>query len=203
MIHPSQVERAVINESVSNSPPLEGGVGKAREPLTKKNQALSKLRAGFSILSLKGRGCSCWRSLASLCKERVKKSTAMRFMKFGFIGAVGFCVDSAVLLFGTNILNLDPYSARVISYIIAATTTWIGNRWLTFADRPKARVGKQWLLFLVVNGPGMLVNNSVYALLVSQFPYVYAHPVWAVAAGSLAGMVFNYIASSRFVFPSR
>ena len=42
------------------SPPpaggVRGGVGKVSEPLTKKNQALNKLSAGFSILSRKGRG---------------------------------------------------------------------------------------------------------------------------------------------------
>ncbi len=129
-------------------------------------------------------------------------ATALRFLKFGFIGIIGFAVDSAVVLFGIFFLHLDPYTARVISYIAAATTTWLGNRVLTFADRPKQRPAKQWLLFLAVNGPGMVVNYLVYALLVSQFPYIYENPVWAVAAGSLAGMVLNYVASSRFVFPS-
>lgn len=136
----------------------------------------------------------------------ISKATALRFLKFGFIGGIGFVVDSAVLLCGTKVLGLDPYTARIISYVIAATTTWFGNRIFTFADRQTHRqakqIAKQWLLFLTVNGPGMLVNNGVYVLLVSQFPYIYEHPVWAVAAGSLAGMVFNYVASSRFVFPS-
>ena len=131
----------------------------------------------------------------------ISKVMAIRLLKFGFIGVIGFVVDSAVLLLGTNVLGLDPYTGRIISFIVAATTTWIGNRLLTFADRPKTRLAKQWLLFLMVNGPGMLVNNSVYVLLVSQFPYIHDHPVWAVAAGSLGGMVFNYVASSRFVFP--
>ncbi len=136
----------------------------------------------------------------------ISKATALRFLKFGLIGGIGFVVDSTVLLLGTKILNLDPYTARIISFIVAATTTWFGNRIFTFADRPKQRqakqMAKQWLLFLSVNGPGMLVNNGVYVFLVSQYPYIYEHPVWAVAAGSLAGMVFNYVASSRFVFPS-
>mgnify|MGYP003386132873 CR=1 FL=1 len=132
----------------------------------------------------------------------ISKSTALRFLKFGFIGVVGFCVDSAVVLFGKHVLGLDPYTARVISYLVAASATWMGNRTLTFADRPKAHPAKQWLLFLAANGPGMVVNYTVYALLVSQFIYIYDNPVWAVAAGSLAGMVINYVASSRLVFPS-
>lgn len=131
----------------------------------------------------------------------INKETALRIIKFGFIGVIGFCVDSGVLLFGTKILNLDPYSARIISYLAAATTTWLGNRLLTFADRPKTPLAKQWLLFLSLNAVGFAVNYTTYAVLVASFAYIYANPTWAVAAGSLAGMVLNYVASTRVIFP--
>lgn len=92
----------------------------------------------------------------------INKETALRIIKFGFIGVIGFCVDSGVLLLGTKILNLDPYSARIISYLVAATTTWLGNRLLTFADRPKTPLAKQWLLFLSLNAVGFAVNYTTY-----------------------------------------
>lgn len=131
----------------------------------------------------------------------ISRETFLRFFKFGIIGTAGFVVDSLVLLFGTKILNIDPYSARVISYLCAATTTWAGNRFFTFSDRPKADIAKQWVVFLVLNLVGFAVNYSVYALLVANYDYIHANPVWAVAAGSLAGMVINYVASTRFIFP--
>jgi putative flippase GtrA len=132
----------------------------------------------------------------------ISKAIILRLAKFGFIGVIGFAVDSAVLLCGTNIFGLDLYSARIISYVVAATTTWLGNRLLTFADRPKTSLVKQWATFLALNGVGFLANYTVYAVLVAQFPYIYEHPVWAVAVGSLAGMMFNYVASTRFIFPN-
>jgi putative flippase GtrA len=132
----------------------------------------------------------------------IRSPMLLRFIKFGFIGVIGLGVDSGILLCGTKIFGLDPYSARVISYICAATATWFGNRMLTFADRPKTRPSKQWVLFLMANAPGMLVNNGLYVLLVSQIPAIHDNPVWAVAAGSLAGMVLNFVAANRFVFPS-
>ncbi len=131
----------------------------------------------------------------------INKETALRVIKFGFIGVIGFCVDSAVLWLFTKVLNFDPYSGRIISYVCAATSTWIGNRLLTFADRPKTSLAKQWALFLALNGVGFVINYSVYAILVASFAYIYANPTWAVAAGSLAGMVLNYVASTRLVFP--
>ncbi|MDX1922817.1 MAG: GtrA family protein [Alphaproteobacteria bacterium] len=131
----------------------------------------------------------------------IDKETVVRMFKFGSIGVIGFCVDYGVLKFGIHILNLDPYTARLISYICAATTTWFGNRILTFADRPKTPLAKQWASFLALNAVGFVVNYSVYVLLITQFPFIYANPGWAVAAGSLAGMCINYMSSTRLVFP--
>jgi putative flippase GtrA len=127
--------------------------------------------------------------------------TLKRIIKFGMIGTVGFMVDAAVLWVCTKTFGLDPYTARLISYVVAATATWMGNRLFTFADRPKTSIAKQWLSFLMFNACGFVVNYSVYAMLVANIPYVYEHPVWAVAAGSLAGMTINYVASTRFIFP--
>lgn len=123
-----------------------------------------------------------------------------RFLTFGIIGAAGFVVDSAVLLFGMHVLGLDKYSARVFSYLVAATVTWIGNRKLTFADRPKAPRRKQWLKFLIVNLGGFAINYGTYAALVASVPFVGANPVLGVAAGAITGMFFNYFVSNRYVF---
>ncbi|NDE90234.1 MAG: GtrA family protein [Alphaproteobacteria bacterium] len=132
----------------------------------------------------------------------ISHATALRIFKFGMIGVVGFCVDSAVLLFGTEIIGLDPYTARVISYIAAASATWLGNRIFTFADRPKGAVAKQWMLFVAFNAIGFAFNYSTYVLLVSNIPYVHDNLIWGVAGGALVGMVVNYIASTRFIFPA-
>ncbi len=124
----------------------------------------------------------------------------LRFFKFGIVGTLGFVVDSAVLLFGTDILGLDPYSARIISYVVAASTTWAGNRFFTFQDRPKAPAGRQWSLFVAVCAIGFAINYGTYVLLLNTMPIVREFPVWGVAAGAIAGMFFNFVASSRFVF---
>lgn len=124
----------------------------------------------------------------------------LRFFKFGIVGTLGFVVDSAVLLLGTDGMGLDPYTARVISYVVAATTTWAGNRFFTFQDRPKAPAAKQWGMFVAVCAIGFVINYGTYAFLLNTVPAVQAFPVWGVAAGAIAGMFFNFVASSRFVF---
>lgn len=126
--------------------------------------------------------------------------TLLRFIKFGLVGTFGFCVDYGVLMLGMRLLRLDPYSAAIISYIAAATVTWIGNRQFTFGDRPKEDAKKQWVAFLIANGFGLLINRGTYFGLVALVPFVHHHLILGVAAGSIAGMVFNFVASSRFIF---
>jgi len=47
---------------------------------------------------------------------------------------------------------------------------------------------------------GGLVNYLVYATLVTFSATAHTHPVLGVAAGSLAGMVFNFTISKLLVF---
>jgi putative flippase GtrA len=125
-----------------------------------------------------------------------------RFFVFGIIGTVGFITDYAVLMFAVHVLGLGLYSGRLFSYVIAATVTWMGNRTFTFRDRPQKPAAKQWVTFLIFNGIGFAANYGTYATLITFVPFVAAHPVLGVAAGALAAMMFNFTASTRFVFPA-
>jgi len=126
-----------------------------------------------------------------------------QFLRFGVVGAVGFVVDTAVL-YAALAAGGGPYGGRVLSYIAAATTTWALNRAWTFraagGSAGRARIGRQWALFLVVNLVGFAVNYGTYALLIANFPLVAAYPVLGVGAGALAGMTGNFLLSQRYVF---
>lgn len=131
--------------------------------------------------------------------EQIWRST---FLRFALIGAAGFVVDTATL-YAARGLGADLYSGRVVSYLVAATFTWFGNRTITFAaSRARGAGGmvREWLTFLLVNLGGGLTNYAVYALLVTLSSTVAAYPVLGVAAGSIAGLAVNFAASKRFVF---
>jgi putative flippase GtrA len=59
---------------------------------------------------------------------------------------------------------------------------------------------RQWALFLALNLIGFACNYGTYAALVAGVPLVARNPVLGVAAGSLAGMIGNFLLSRRFVF---
>jgi putative flippase GtrA len=121
-----------------------------------------------------------------------------QFLRFGLVGTIGFIVDASVLRLVVSQLGLNLYIGRVISFLAAATVTWALNR--TFTFRHKGARGTQWLRFVMANALGGFVNFGTYAAMVSSMPFVHAHPVIAVAAGSIAGLGFNFTLSKWLVF---
>ena len=125
---------------------------------------------------------------------------AVQFGKFGLVGVVGMVVDTAVvyaLVFGAG---LEFFAARIPSYLAAATTTFALNRAFTFRGAADAPLHVQWAKFLAANAFGGAVNYGVSVGLEAALPLAEAHPVLAVAAGSLAGMALNFAASKHLVF---
>ncbi len=125
--------------------------------------------------------------------------TLRRLSTFAAIGTAAFLVDAAVLhlLRGAG---LDLYSGRLLSFLAAVTFTWWGNRTFTFPDRRSPRLLAEWARFVLANAPGGFANYGVYALLVATLEPFARHPVLAVAAGSLAGLLLNFTNTVLFVF---
>jgi len=120
------------------------------------------------------------------------------FMKFGTVGAMGFLVDTA-MVYGLR-YPLGLYAAGVVSYLLAASTTWLLNRLWTFRGTGSGPAHHQWLRFLIANLFGFVLNRGTFAVLVTVSTLCAAQPVFAVAAGTLAGMFLNFGLSRRFVF---
>lgn len=127
-----------------------------------------------------------------------------QFVLFGVSGGMAFLVDAGVLHLLVGVWGLDPYAARLVSFLCAVTTTWLFNRTFTFAmSRGYEGLLHEWARYVVFQTSGFAVNYLVYAALVWSLPQVRQWPVLGVAAGSAAGMVVNYFMASRYVFRRR
>ena len=125
---------------------------------------------------------------------------AWQFGKFGIVGVIGFVVDTAVvylLVFGAG---LEFFAARVPAFLAAATATFALNRAFTFRGAIDEPLHRQWAKFIAANAFGGAVNYGVSVGLEAAIPVVEAHPILAVAAGSVAGMFLNFAASKHLVF---
>ena len=130
---------------------------------------------------------------------RERSRTLLQFLRFGVVGTVGFLVDTAVLYAGLA-LGLGLSGGRAVSYLAAASATFALNRAWTFRGQGEGAVARQWALFVVLNLVGFAFNYGTYAALVATVALVAQHPVIGVAAGSLAGMMGNFLLSRRYVF---
>jgi putative flippase GtrA len=124
------------------------------------------------------------------------------FLRFAVIGTVAFVIDT-IVLYVMLWIGVGHYRGRVVSYLVALTFTWYGNRRITFATtraHGAQAIAAEWVRYLMANLTGGLVNYAMYAWLVSAFPLVSANPVLGVAAGSIAGLSVNFTLSKLLVF---
>ncbi|MDF2154251.1 GtrA family protein [Vibrio sp. CAU 1672] len=123
-----------------------------------------------------------------------------KWIKFAIVGGIGFCVDTFVFTLLFYVQDLDLMIARILAFMVAATSTWAGNRYLTFAGADRRNPYRQWQKFILSATISALPNLAVFKMLTillgEQGMMVYL----ALVAGILVGMVSNYLLSSRWVF---
>lgn len=130
----------------------------------------------------------------------MSRAGVSRLLRFGIVGTLGFVVDSLVLVILLATTEFDPYIARLPAFFCAASFTWLVNRSWTFSDaRREAPVG-QWGRYVTAMTIGAVVNYGTYVVVITAFTMAMTWPVLGVAAGSLAGMVVNYMLARRFIF---
>lgn len=124
-----------------------------------------------------------------------------QFLRFSMVGAAGYFVDVAVLYLMLH-LGLDLYSARAISFLTAATSTWIGNRLFTFTAGSSARqrLSREWAGYVAAMTLGGLANYGAYALLITFLAVFHDHPWLAVAGGTGAGLLINFALARRILY---
>lgn len=119
---------------------------------------------------------------------------------FAVGGVIGFLVDAGIVQALVRGAGWNPYAARVLSFLVAASITWSWNRAVTFAHRRERRIGGEWLRWMAVMVVGALVNYGLYAWLVGAFALVRAWPALGVAAGSAVAATLNFAMARAVVF---
>jgi putative flippase GtrA len=124
------------------------------------------------------------------------------FASFASIGAAAFFVDAGTLYL-LAAAGAGLYLGRLGSWICAATFTWYLNRLLTFRDAWREPLMRQWARFLAANSVGGVLNYGTYAVCVAASDTAKRWPILAVGAGSIAGLLANFVLSRHMVFRSR
>lgn len=126
-----------------------------------------------------------------------------QFLWFCVGGVLGFIVDAGVLQILVSGYAWDRFSARLLSFLCAATATWQFNRNLTFhGTRNHSRFG-EWLRYVFAMSGGFACNFAVYSAVVLLFDVDGRWLPLAVAIGSVAGLGVNFLASRYWIYRGR
>jgi putative flippase GtrA len=128
--------------------------------------------------------------------------------KFGVVGLIALVIDVGLfnlLRFagGEGPLFDKPLTAKVVSVVVATTFAYFGNRYWTFRHRGRTSFGREYLLFFVLNGVGLLI--SVSCLWFSHYALGLTSPladnISANVVGLALGTMFRFWSYRRWVFP--
>jgi dolichol-phosphate mannosyltransferase len=110
-------------------------------------------------------------------------------------------VHLATLFAALNLLDLPFPEAQAAGALVAMTTNFVLNNFLTYRDQRLKGFSILWglLSFYLVCSVGLLANVGVAFSVYDQ------EPIWwlAGAAGALMGVVWNYAMSGLFVWRKR
>jgi putative flippase GtrA len=128
---------------------------------------------------------------------------AHEMAKFGIVGAVNTVLDFGL----ANLLYLGlgwpSLGAKTASVAVAATSSYFMNRHWTFRHRARTGLRREYSLFFLLNGVGLLIADA--CILVVERGFGRSGALWfnvAQVAGLALGMVFRFTTYKRWVFLS-
>lgn len=135
----------------------------------------------------------------------------MRFGRFVVIGAVNTMITLAVFNVLAVLLSTSAAVANVVAYSIGIANSYFWNSRWTFADRVSGPAAFTTMRFVVVNLVGLVITTAAVWVLAPLSPATLlgvsvSGAMWlnvAEGAAIIAGLIWNYSMSSRWVFINR
>jgi dolichol-phosphate mannosyltransferase len=126
---------------------------------------------------------------------------SLRFLLFAMVGSIGLLVHLVALFIALELFNVPFPEAQACGALMAMTSNFLLNNFLTYRDQRLRGLGilRGLLLFYLVCSVGLVANVGVAFSVYDQ------EPIWwlAGAAGALMGVVWNYAMSGLFVWRKR
>jgi putative flippase GtrA len=121
--------------------------------------------------------------------------------KFGTVGAGAFVIDFG----GTNLMrygvHLGPLTSKVIATVVAATLAYVANRYWTWRHREQTGLAREYFLFFVLNGVGLLI--SLLIIVFVEYTLQMRDPLSynvSLIFGTALGTLFRFWSYKKWVF---
>ena len=83
--------------------------------------------------------------------------------KFGVVGVIGVFITNGGYALLHNTFGLGPVTATTIATIVATAVSYVANRYWSFRHRERTSVAREGMIFFVLNGVGLLIQDAVVA----------------------------------------
>lgn len=128
-------------------------------------------------------------------------------VKFLIVGGLAFVVDAGIyniLVFWGNdgpFFNA-PILAKIISLSFGSVFSYFGNKFFTYNQFAKKATVREFVLFNVVNGLGIVIQLSFlgFSRYVLHLDDPVADNLWGTIFGQIAAMLFRYFGYGKWVF---
>jgi putative flippase GtrA len=123
--------------------------------------------------------------------------------KFGIVGAFNYILDVGLFnLLLTQGLHHKPLTAKTISTVIAATSSYFMNRHWTWRHRARRGLWREYGTFIVLSAVALAITLGFLAFgqYVLHQDSLVARNFWGNIVGVGAAMIWRFWAFKRWVF---
>jgi putative flippase GtrA len=122
--------------------------------------------------------------------------------KFGVVGVIGLVVTNVGYGLLHSSLGVGPVTATTIATIVATAVTYVGNRYWSFRHRERTGVAREGVIFFVLNGIGLLIQDAVVAInfYILGYGHNKAAEFIALNVGIALATLFRFWSYRRFVW---
>ena len=124
------------------------------------------------------------------------------FVKFAVVGITGVFITNAVYDLLFSHLSVGPVTSTTIATVVAAITSYLGNRYWSFRARQRTGVVREIIVFAVLNGIGLMIQDAAVG-----FNYYLLHlghdklaGLVALNAGIALATLFRFWSYRQFVW---
>ncbi len=130
----------------------------------------------------------------------IKSYLSGALLRFLVVGATGFFIDAFLFYLAIQWAELGVFLARLISFPIAMTATWALNRFWTFESGQTTAPRRQYVSYVYVQIFGVIINQSIFVVLVTVGGLWLSYPVLSLTVGSATSAVFTFFLLQKYVF---
>lgn len=118
------------------------------------------------------------------------KKLIMQIIKFGMVGGLCFLIDYGVMIFLTEVFNINYLISSGISFTVSVIVNYILSMRFVFETEKDDSAMKKFIIFVVLSVIGLIINQILMWILVDKIGIFY---MISKIGATFIVMVYNFI----------